>query len=1073
MLNRQTGISFLGVCVALLLVAGCSVESRKASHTRRAEEYLAEGRLDRAEIEYLNVLRLDPKAGDPLGKLGLIYFEQGQLGRALPYLARAIEINGKDLTSRAKLASLLLSVGNRTQAATEAEKILEQDPGHPEAIVMLAECASTPDEIRKVMDRLDRAGEGRESSAAAWAARGILLAKEGKPGDALQALTKAVEIDDAFAPAHSALAALHVAREQTAQAEREFARASELAGPRSPKTLQYALFKARSGDVPGARRILEDVIKQAPDYVPAVLRLADVMAKEGQYAEAEKVLQPILTRVPNHPEALLVRSRIYLAEGRPDKAGVDVDLLTRMYPNSPEAHFEAARVFLAKGDPARALDSLHLAIEANPEYWDAILLKARVHLNQGEAVMAGKLLTGLLEKQPANGDALFLLVDAWRAQKNLSAALETCDTLERYHPNREAVAYLRGELLRQLNRPVEARAAFEQALIRDPNSVRALDELVILDVQDRHLEQAVARVEAEVRRRPDVAGLRTTLGKLNLIRRDPARAEEQLKQAVMLDPKSSLAHVLLARLYLDTDRQDLAIASLVEVVALNPRDEGAAMLLASLYEKRGDIGSARKAYENLIQAVPNAAPALNNLACLLEKHTKELERAYELARRARELLPGDASVADTLGWILYRKGEYKLALSMLRESSAKAPAAAEAHHRLGMVLYLLGSEKEALAELSQAVRLGLTADGREDAVSRISILELRAGGAEKADDAVLRARLAAHPSDPLALITRGDFALARGQPDQAMESYHEAALSSPQNGLAQMGLARAEFARGNTSPALDYARDARTLMPESVDALALLGRLAFASGDFTWANTLLQDAFRQRATDPSIALDAARAAYSQGRIEDALRVFAVVAARSPTKDLEEQVELIRAQAGGAPYAASVVALARVRLRSHPEDVPSLMVVAGAGEAGETAQALETVLKLYPDFAPAKRELALFLARQSEKNDDRVVKIASQALDVYHGDLALVKVLALSTARLGRYQVALPLLERAVEANKSDAKLWYYLGVTRQGVGSRDSARTALETAVQLGGLSSELAEDARKRIERLRIKDGE
>jgi Tfp pilus assembly protein PilF len=55
---------------SLLLVAGCSLESRKAKHAQRAAGYLAEGKLDRAEIEYLNVLKLDPKTPGPLGKLG-------------------------------------------------------------------------------------------------------------------------------------------------------------------------------------------------------------------------------------------------------------------------------------------------------------------------------------------------------------------------------------------------------------------------------------------------------------------------------------------------------------------------------------------------------------------------------------------------------------------------------------------------------------------------------------------------------------------------------------------------------------------------------------------------------------------------------------------------------------------------------------------------------------------------------------------------------------------------------------------------------------------------------------------
>lgn len=1067
-LIRRTVVFALCSVAALLLAGGCTIEARKAKHTRNAEEYLADGKLDRAEIELLNVLKLDPKAKEPVGKLGAVYFEQGQLGRALPYLARAITLDAHDLASRAKLASLLLSVGNRSQAEIEAEKLLEQDPVNPEALVILAECASSPDEMKKVMDRLDAGGAAMATSAAAWVAKGIILARQGSVVEARSALKRSTELNGNFAPAYAALAALDQAANLPAEAEAALAKAASIAGPRSPRTLQYALFKARSGDTAGARAILDEVIRKAPDYVPAVLRLADLMAAGGQFADAEKILEPILLREPNHPEALLVRSRIYLAQGRVDKAGADVDLLVRMYPKSHEAHYEAARVYVAKHDVARALDSLHLAIESNPEFWDAIVLEARLRAAQGDTAVAVKLLTGMLAKNPGHAEGLRLLVDTYRAQSNPVSALEACDRLEAFHPGQEATAVLRGQILRQMQRPAEARAAFEDALVRNPDSVQALDELVILDVQDKHMDQAVTRVEAAIARRPDVVGLRVTLGKLNLIRGDAAKAEEQFQQGLALNPDLILAHVFLARLYLDTGRQEAAIASLEEVVRRNPRDESAAMLLASLHEKRGDFVKARNTYENLLREVPNSASALNNLACLLQAHTQELERAYELARRARELQPGDANVADTLGWILYQKVDYKLALSPLRESAVKSPGSAQARYRLGAALYMLGEEREAAAELARAVKGGLTGRDAADAAGKAAILALRVEGGRDTARTALQAHLAVQPADPMALITRADIAFAEGRLEPALQDYQAAVTASSQNGLAWIGKGRVERALGNPAKAMESAREARRLMPENVDALVLLGRVAMAAGDLTWANTLLQDAFRRLPADPGVALDAAWAAYSQGQIGDALRAFAVVLARASTPELVEEVELIRAQ-GRSPQPAPVVATARARLSRKPDDVPALMVVAGAGDRDEAMGALEAVLKRYPAFAPAKRDLALLLFRQGNA-DRRVMQLASQALEVFPADATLVKTLGVAAVREGQYQVALPLIERVVEGNRDDGELWYYLGLARQKTGGGDSARSALEKSLQLGGLSSEQAKDASKRLEELGAK---
>ena len=85
---------------------------------------------------------------------------------------------------------------------------------------------------------------------------------------------------------------------------------------------------------------------------------------------------------------------------------------------------------------------------------------------------------------------------------------------------------------------------------------------------------------------------------------------------------------------------------------------------------------------------------MNNLACLYSEHLGQLEKGYQLARKVRDLAPTDPSVADTLGWILYHKGEYSPALNLLRESAAKLTAQPEVQYHLGMTHYMMGDEAQ-------------------------------------------------------------------------------------------------------------------------------------------------------------------------------------------------------------------------------------------------------------------------------------------------------------------------------------------------------------------------------------------
>ena len=67
------------------LSTGCTAKMKKAYHESRADKFYAAGQLDRAEIEYLNVLRSDHTSAKAFARLGYIYFDQGRFQTAAPY----------------------------------------------------------------------------------------------------------------------------------------------------------------------------------------------------------------------------------------------------------------------------------------------------------------------------------------------------------------------------------------------------------------------------------------------------------------------------------------------------------------------------------------------------------------------------------------------------------------------------------------------------------------------------------------------------------------------------------------------------------------------------------------------------------------------------------------------------------------------------------------------------------------------------------------------------------------------------------------------------------------------------
>src|SRR5690348_14613837 len=83
---------------------GCSGHNAKSAyHERRADNFFKSGDFEKAEIEYMNVLRADSQNAHAIGQLGIIYYEQGRMQRAAPFLFKAVQMDTNNLELHTRL----------------------------------------------------------------------------------------------------------------------------------------------------------------------------------------------------------------------------------------------------------------------------------------------------------------------------------------------------------------------------------------------------------------------------------------------------------------------------------------------------------------------------------------------------------------------------------------------------------------------------------------------------------------------------------------------------------------------------------------------------------------------------------------------------------------------------------------------------------------------------------------------------------------------------------------------------------------------------------------------------------
>ena len=123
--------------------------------------------------------------------------------------------------------------------------------------------------------------------------------------------------------------------------------------------------------------------------------------------------------------------------------------------------------------------------------------------------------------------------------------------------------------------------------------------------------------------------------------------------------------------------------------------------LALVYENNARRGDAIDAYEKAIALNGDLALAKNNLAYLLTETGGDLDRALELAQQAKEQLPDNGSAADTLGWVLLKRGVPSAAIGYLQEATERFPS--EAFEIQGIVRNHLAEAFEMNQEADKAI----------------------------------------------------------------------------------------------------------------------------------------------------------------------------------------------------------------------------------------------------------------------------------------------------------------------------------------------------------------------------------
>ena len=685
------------------------------------------------------VVELDVKNAEARVKLAKLQLAAGKLDQALKLINEANELKKDDADVLALRAAILFRLNDRDGARKEAERALSINPDNPDAHAVLAADQITDGNTVAALRFIDR-GLVKDPNNLGLLMFKLKIFEDTKDDPKLEAVLR--QIITAYPKVkemRQALLAFLLSRKRVADAEAEM-RAMLAADPEdTARALDLVRFLGSVKGPAEARMELEKLIAAKPDVADYKLALAqlDFAEKKGDVAIAS--LEAIIAK--GEPKQDVLRAKLLLASmttqlGQADKAKTLINEILAQDAKNADALALRANLSLDSGETDSAVADLREALNQQPNSVALLMLLGRAHERQGAVELANDRIAQAVKTSNYNPQvALDYIAFLGRRSKTAEAEAVLNEAAARNPNDRrllQALAQLRlnkqdwvgaqaaAEALKKIGDPSgvsdqiagavllgqkkydESIETLKSAYTSAPNTVQPMYSLFLAYMQAGKTSEAETFLQSVLAANQNNADAHVLMGSLKMFQKLPKEAEASYKLAIERQPESPVGYIALSKHYLSQKQVAEAEAVLKTGRGKAPKDLSLNLVFAGLLEMKNDTEGAIGVYEEQLKATPDALIVINNLSSLLADYRTDpesLERAHQLAQRLEAIdVP---QFKDTLGWVAYRRGDYRAALLNLEQAAEKLPGLALVKYHLAMTYAALKRNADARDQLTK------------------------------------------------------------------------------------------------------------------------------------------------------------------------------------------------------------------------------------------------------------------------------------------------------------------------------------------------------------------------------------
>ena len=267
---------------------------------------------------------------------------------------------------------------------------------------------------------LTKAIELKEDYAEAYYARGLAYDRKGEYDQAIQDLTKAIELKE-DTDTYLARGGAYRSKGEYDQAIQDLTKAIELKEDAESYALRSFAYD-RKGEYDQAIQDLTKAIELKED-TDTYLARGGAYRSKGEYDQAIQDLTKAI-ELKEDADTYLIRGGVYYSKGEYDQAIQDFTKAIELKEDHAGAYAFRGLAYACKGEYDQAIQDLTKAIELKTEFADAYLARGGVYYSKGEYDQAIQDLAKAIELKPKFADAYLGRGGAYRNKGEYDQAIQ-------------------------------------------------------------------------------------------------------------------------------------------------------------------------------------------------------------------------------------------------------------------------------------------------------------------------------------------------------------------------------------------------------------------------------------------------------------------------------------------------------------------------------------------------------------------------------------------------------------------------------------------------------------------------